>query len=76
MATSVPELLAKIARARADVARLKLTIRTTRQELGTAAAALDDLEREARRIGIAVISNHTEGAGGIHGRHIHPRSRD
>lgn len=71
MATSVPELLEQISRARADVARLKLTIRTTREALGTAAAALAALELEARRLGIAVI--HTqEGVGGIHGRPSRP----
>lgn len=60
MATSVPELLAKISRARADVARLKLTIRITRDQLGTAAGALKALELEARRLGIAVTTNPTK----------------
>lgn len=72
MAASVPELLAKISLARADVARLKGTIRTTREALGTAAATLAELEREAARLGIAVLNS--EGVGGIHGRTHNPRS--
>ena len=75
MATSVPELLAKISAARADVARHKLTIRTTREALGAAAATLAALEREAARLGIAVI-NQSEGVGGIHGRQKHSRSHN
>jgi hypothetical protein len=73
MATSVPDLLARISKARADVARHKLTIRTTRDQLCVAAAALKDLETEARRLGIAII-NQPEGVGDIHGRQEHPRS--
>ena len=75
MATSVPELLAKIRQARADVARLKLTIRTSRDQLCTAAAALKDLETEARRLGIAII-NRDEGVGVIHGRQERSRSHN
>lgn len=70
-ATSVPELLAKISAARADVARLKSSIRSQREQLGTAAAALLALEREAAALGIAVINQPDKGVGVIHGRQKH-----
>lgn len=72
MATSVPDFLVRLAAARADVARLKLSIRQTRDQLCEAAAVLAALEREAARLGIAIINR--EGVGGIHGRQNRSRS--
>jgi hypothetical protein len=53
--TSVASLLAEIRARRADVAALKLTIRQTRIALAAAAAALEALEADCRRRGVAIV---------------------
>jgi hypothetical protein len=73
---SVPALLEELRAQRDHVAALKRSIKQTRQELGTAAAALLELEGECRRRGIAIINHQPEGVGVIHGRQEHSRSHN
>jgi hypothetical protein len=72
---SVPALLEELRARRADVAALKRTIKETRRDLGTAAAALEELELEARRRGITVTTT-PGGAGAIHGQQANSRSHN
>ncbi len=69
---SVPELLTEIRAARARVAAHKHTIKTTRQALAAAAAALLELEAECHRRGLAVVTQQPEGVGANHGRQNRP----
>jgi hypothetical protein len=57
--TSIAALLEELRAKRADVAALKLTIRQTRIALAAAAAALEALEAECRRRGVAIVDTST-----------------
>jgi hypothetical protein len=73
---SVPALLEELRARRAAVAALKRSIKQSRQELAGAAAALKDLEDEARRRGVSIVNRQpeTEGVGANHGRQTSTRS--
>ncbi len=71
---SAAEILTAIRAARVRVAALKRTLKTTREELGQAAAALVELEADCRRRGLVIVNQQTGGVGEIHGRQEYPRS--
>jgi hypothetical protein len=68
MRTKAPnDLIAQVVRLRQSVAGHKLAIRQHKEKLRAAAAELDVLEAECRRIGLQLVFTPPSGAGAIHG---------